>query len=106
MKIRNVIISVVAASALAAPVLANRRDRAILAISQAQDNIQLAASAGAGTWAAETQAQAGTALERARQQMGKGHKRHAFYAAREADAYARLALAKAQNRTLATPASY
>lgn len=106
MTFRNFAIGIGAAALVASPALASDRDRALLAISQAQSNIQLASSAGAETWAADTQVQANTALERARRQLAKSNEHRAFYAAREADAYARLALAKAQTRTAVTPASY
>jgi hypothetical protein len=97
----------VAAMALfASPALASDRDRALLAIGQAQSTIQLASSAGAEAWAGDVQAQSNLALERARRQLSKGKERRAFYAAREADAYARLALAKAQTHSLATPAKF
>lgn len=106
MKIGKLIIGAAAVSLFAAPVLAGDYDRAILAINQAQANIQLASSAGAETWAADAQSNANVALERARRQLAKSNEHRAFYAAREADAYARLALAKAQTRTLSTPTSY
>ena len=103
---RKMIIGIAtAASLLASPALASDRDRALLAISQAQSTIQLASSAGAETYAVEAQARANIALERARRQMAKSNEHRAFYAAREADAYGRLALAKAQTRTTITPAS-
>lgn len=106
MNVHKLIIGAAAACLLASPALAGDRDRAMLAISQAQTSVQLASSAGADTWAADAQASANIALERARRQMAKSKEHRAFYAAREADAYARLALAKAQTHTLATPASY
>ena len=105
MTFRNLTIGGVAAVLLATPSLASDRDRALLAISQAQTSIQLASTAGAETWAADAQARANAALERARRQLSKSNEHHAFYAAREADAFARLALAGAQTRTNATPAS-
>lgn len=105
MNISKLMIGAVAASLLSAQALASDRDRALLAINQAQANIQLASGAGADTWAADVQASANMALERARRQLAKSNEHRAFYAAREADAYARLALAKAQTHTLATPTS-
>lgn len=106
MTFRNLIVGAGLSALLAAPALASDRDRALLAISQAQTSIQLASSAGAETWAADAQARANVALERARRQLSKSNEHRAFYAAREADAYARLALAGAQTRTTVTPASY
>ncbi len=106
MNIRNVMTGIVATLLMASPALADDRDRALLAISQAQATIQLASSAGAETWAPDIQVQAGTALERARRHLAKSKERRSFYAAREADAYARLALAKAQTRTAVVPSSY
>lgn len=106
MTLRNLMTGIAAAGLLASPALAGDRDRALLAISQAQSTIQLASSAGAETWAADTQVQANAALERARRQLSKSNEHRAFYAAREADAYARLSLAKAQTRTAVTPSSY
>lgn len=106
MYFKKMIIGAAAAGLLATPALAGDRDRAILAISQAQASVQLASNAGAENWAAETQAQANVTLEKARRYMAKSKEHRAFYAAREADAYARLAFAKAQTRTLATPTSY
>lgn len=105
MTITKLMIGTVAASLFATPALAGDRDRALMAISQAQASIQLASSAGGDTRAADSQAEASIALERARRQMAKGKDHHAFYAAREADAYARLALAKAQTQMPATPAN-
>jgi hypothetical protein len=106
MTLRTIVTGAATITLLAAPALASDRDRALLAISQAQGNIQLASSAGAETWSADVQAQANMSLEHARRQLSKSNEHRAFYAAREADAYARLALAKAQTRTLATPAGY
>jgi len=106
MTITKLMIGTVAASLFVTPALAGNRDRALMAISQAQASVQLASSAGADTRAADAQAEANIALDRARRQMAKGKDHHAFYAAREADAYARLALAKAQTQMSATPANY
>lgn len=106
MTITKLMIGVAAATVLAAPAVAGDRDRALMAISQAQASVQLAASAGADTWASDAQSSASIALERARRLMAKSKERRAYYAAREADAYARLALAKAQTHTVATPARY
>lgn len=106
MTFRYLMIGAGVATLLAVPATASDRDRALLAISQAQTTIQLASSAGAESWAAGAQARANVALERARRQLSKSNEHRAFYAAREADAYARLALAGAQTRTTVTPASY
>ena len=118
MTITKLMIGAAAATLFAAPALAGDRDRALMAIDQAQASIQLASSAGADTRAARTdetlalsraadaQAQASIALERARRQMAKSKEHHAYYSAREADAYARLALAKAQTQAPVTPANY
>lgn len=106
MTIAKLMIGTVATTLFAAPALAGDRDRALMAIDQAQASIQLASSAGADTRAADAQAQASIALERARRQMVKSKEHHAYYSAREADAYARLALAKAQTQAPVTPANY
>ena len=105
MAFRNKILGGSVAALLAAPAMASDRDPALLAISQAQTSIQLASDAGAESWAADAQARANGALERARRQLSKSNEHHAFYAAREADAFARLALAGAQTRSTVTPSS-
>jgi hypothetical protein len=106
MTITKLMTGAAAAALFATPALAGDRDRALMAISQAQASIQIASSAGAETAAADAQTQAHIALERAQRQMAKSNEHRAYYAAREADAYARLALAKAQTRMPATPTNH
>lgn len=76
---------------------ASDKSRARDAIAEADARIQTAWAAGAGDSAAPAQARATTALDRARQQLRKSNEHHAYYAAREAEAYASLALATAQS---------
>lgn len=84
---------------LAAPstALASDKARARDAIAEADARIETAWAAGAGERAPGVQGKAAAALDRARHQLRKSHEHHAYYAAREADAYAQLALAMAQS---------
>jgi hypothetical protein len=75
---------------------ASDKSHAREAIIEADASVQAAWAAGAGDAAPVIQSRATTALDRARWQLRKSHEHRAYYAAREADAYARLALATAQ----------
>ena len=77
---------------------ASDKRRAREAIIEADVGIQAAWAAGAGDAAPDTQSRAVTALDHARHELKESHEHRAYYAAREADAYARLALATAQQR--------
>lgn len=99
MKTLNILTGALLAAALVSLpgiVLANDKSRARDAIAEADADVQAAWAAGAADAAPGAQARATTALDRARHQLRKSHEHHAYYAAREADAYARLALATAQ----------
>lgn len=88
----------IGANLIALPGIAQASDksRAREAIIEADVSVQAAWAAGAGDAAPAIQSRATTALDRARWQLRKSHEHRAYYAAREADAYARLALATAQ----------
>jgi hypothetical protein len=104
---KQTILATVLLAVTASPALAGgERDRALLAIGQAQANIQAASVAGAETRAVDAQGKANAALERARRHLAQGNENHAFYRAREADAYARLALAQVQTGGRATHTAF
>jgi hypothetical protein len=84
--------------ALSTPAAAMDKSRARDAIAEADADIQAAWAAGAANKAPDAHSKALTSLDLARHQLRKGKERRAFYTAREADAYARLALATAQQR--------
>jgi len=81
---------------IATPAAAMDKSRARDAIAEADADIQAAWAAGAANKAPDVHGKALTSLDLARHQLRKGKERRAFYTAREADAYARLALATAQ----------
>ena len=83
---------------LPAPAFAGDKARARDAIADADASVQAAWAAGAGDSAPAAQSRATTALDRARHQLRKSNEHHAYYAAREAEAYAQLALETAQSR--------
>lgn len=89
-----------AATLIAVPgaAMASDEARARDAIAEADARIEAAWAAGAGERAPGIQYKATTALDRARHQLRRSKEHRAYYAAREADAYAQLALAMAQNR--------
>jgi GTP cyclohydrolase III len=97
-KTLTMLLATVAMAGLAGTAQASDKARAQDAIAEADARVEAAWAAGAGERAADTQAHATAALDRARHQLRKSNEHHAYYAAREADAYAQLALAVAQGR--------
>jgi len=77
---------------------AGHERRAREAIAEAGADLETSARAGALVNAADVQARAMAALERARRHLVKGDERRAYYAAREADALAGLAAATSDYR--------
>jgi hypothetical protein len=101
MKIRKPLTTLLMTAAmlgLAGTAQASDKARARDAIAEADARIEAAWAAGAAERAASSQARATAALERARYQLRKSNEHHAYYAAREADAFAQLALATAQSQ--------
>lgn len=98
MKTRMTMLTVAALLAMPGAALASDKARARDAIAEADARIEAAWAAGAGERAPNVQYKATTALERARHQLRKSNEHHAYYAAREADAYAQLALAMTESR--------
>lgn len=100
MKTRSfkMLLATAAMLALSGAAQANDKARARDAIAEADARVEAAWAAGASERAPGVQAKATAALDRARHQLRKSNEHHAFYAAREADAYAQLALAMSQTR--------
>lgn len=90
----------IAGIALPSAALAGDETRARAAVAEARGKIEAADKAGVGGDAADVQARARAALERAEKSIRDDNEDRALHEAGEADAYAELAVATAELRKL------